>query len=397
MLEEDILMSAATILFTDIVGFSMKPTAEQRRLVEALTSEVVHELRTLLNPPMDTPSIVAMPTGDGLALAFLHRPNKPWSPSSIFRVILRMHRWAHEQSLSHSSVNLRIGVHVGAVELITDINGKPNVCGDTINYAQRVMDAAGPRQTLISEAAFREYIGTGSPFWDTTPFSENLKANFQGPIEVYAKHGLQILVYKLALEPPQAYWSNDDPISKDLMLVYLTPLPKEVVGLFSEQIHQATHIAFIQLTGDRFLANFNEGNIKFSEKLKRFWVFMPDPEIYANFYLTAPQATPELVKDCAHKWQELLALLKTQFPNADLKLGMFKEPPYFGASFIDWERPGGRIHISPYVWNVAAPNCPGYDIVWIGKKPSAIYETYVEGLQYLHQSTKNELTKKENA
>ncbi len=64
-----------------------------------------------------------------------------------------------------------------------------------------------------------------------------------------------------------------------------------------------------------------------------------------------------------------------------------------GASFIDWERPGGKIHVSPYVWNVAAPNCPGYDIYWVGKKPWAIYETYVEGLQYLYQSTENELTK----
>jgi len=53
-------MSAATILFTDIVSFSKKPTAEQRRLVESLTSEVVHELRTLLIPPLDTPSIVAI-------------------------------------------------------------------------------------------------------------------------------------------------------------------------------------------------------------------------------------------------------------------------------------------------------------------------------------------------
>ena len=30
-------MAAATILFTDIVSFSKKPTAEQRRLVESLT------------------------------------------------------------------------------------------------------------------------------------------------------------------------------------------------------------------------------------------------------------------------------------------------------------------------------------------------------------------------
>ena len=109
-------MSAATILFTDIVSFSKKPTAEQRRLVEALTSEVIHELRTLLMPALDTPSIIALPTGDGLALAFLHRSGQPWDRTTILRVILRMHQWAHNQSSLHSLVNLRVGVHVGAVE-----------------------------------------------------------------------------------------------------------------------------------------------------------------------------------------------------------------------------------------------------------------------------------------
>ncbi len=386
-------MSAATILFIDIVGFSKKPTSEQRRLVEALTSEVLHELRTLLIPPLDTPSLVALPTGDGLALAFLHRSNQPWDRTTILRVILRMHQWASNQSSTRNPVNLRVGVHVGAVELVTDINGKANVCGDTINYAQRVMDAASPRQTLFSEEAFREYVGTESPVCVTPPFSEDLRAEFHGPIEVYAKHGLQILVYKLVLEPPQSFWCNDDPMAKHLMVVSLTSLPKEVVGSFSDQIEQGTHVALIQLTGDRFISTFNEGKIKFSKHLKRLWVFMPAPEIYATLHLTRPQATAKLVTECVHKWKDLLATLKTQLPNADLKLGLFDEPPYFGASFIDWERPGGKIHVSPYVWNVAAPDCPGYDMFWLGKKPSAIYDTYVEGLQYLHRSTGNELTK----
>src|SRR3990172_12790262 len=98
-------MSAATIVFTDIVSFSEKPTAEQRRLVEVLTSEVVHELRTLLIPPLDTPSIVALPTGDGLALAFLHRTNHPWDHTTILRLILRMHKWANNQSAPHNLVS----------------------------------------------------------------------------------------------------------------------------------------------------------------------------------------------------------------------------------------------------------------------------------------------------
>ena len=120
---------------------------------------------------------------------------------------------------------------------------------------------------------------------------------------------------------------------------------------------------------------------------------MPDSEIYANLHLTAIRVSAQFVKKCVGRWKELFAELKTQFQEADLKLGLFKEPPYFGASFIDWERPDGKIHVSPYIWNVAAPNCPGYDLAWIGKQPSPIYETYDAGLQYLQSHTINDLTK----
>jgi len=384
-------MSAATIIFTDIVGFSKKPTAEQKCLVESLTSEVLQELRVLLKPPLDNPSIIALPTGDGLALAFLHSLYQMWNRTTILSLILRIHKWANDRSSINNLVSLRVGVHVGAIEFITDINGNVNICGDTINFTQRVMDAASPRQTLFSKSAFREYIGTESPVCITSPFSEGLRAHFLGPIEIYAKHGLQILVYKILLEPSQPYWFNDDPISKQLMLVTLTELPKEIIGSFSDHIREANNIAFILLTGDRFISKFEDGKIKLSKQLKRFWVFMPDPDVYKHFNLTEPQATSQLVKEYILKWQNLLSKLQEEYPTADFKLGLFKEPPYLGASFLDWERPNGKIHISPYVWNISAPNCPGYDLVWIGNNPSAIYETYVDGLQYLNRSTKNEL------
>ena len=177
-------MSAATIVFLDIVGFSNKPTAEQRTLVNSLTSEIAHELRPLLSPPMGTASVLAMPTGDGMALAFTHSHKQPWDRSTVFELLLRIQKWSHEESENHGEVSLRVGVHVGPVELLTDINGKPNICGETINYGQRIMDAGNPRQVLFSEVAFREYIGSETSCFDTHPFSEELRCRFEGPIEI---------------------------------------------------------------------------------------------------------------------------------------------------------------------------------------------------------------------
>lgn len=147
-------MSSATIMCCDIVGFSKKSTADQRSLIDEITTSLAQELKLFLQPASGEPGLIALPTGDGLALTFLHVEDKGWDRSKLFEVILNLHKWAHSKSRASAQVSMRVGVHVGIVELIDDINGRRNVCGHTINFAQRVMDAANPRQTLFSEEAF---------------------------------------------------------------------------------------------------------------------------------------------------------------------------------------------------------------------------------------------------
>lgn len=394
-------MSAATLVFADVVGFSKKPTAQQKQLVEALTAEVIHELRPYLVPPLVNPEIVALPTGDGMALAFVHSATRHWDRNTLLGLIVHLHRWSSGLGGSIGRAQLRIGVHVGAVELVSDINGKVNVCGDTINIAQRVMDAADPSQTLFSDSAFREYIGIESPQGVLcSRLHEGESLEFQGPIEVYAKHGLQLLVFKAVLSVNGSleldWWSNQGPASARMLLVTLTPLPKEIVGPFSSRLENATDIALVQLTGDRLLDKYEKGLIKFSSELKRLWIFMPDPIRYRALGLSVPHAKSELLEECIPRWHTLLLQLKEQHPDADLKLGLFREPPFYGASYLNWERPGGRIHVSAYIWGVAAHKCPGYDLDWLGKSPSEVYEVYVAGLRSLNAKTGNSLLTENN-
>ncbi|MCL4680306.1 MAG: hypothetical protein KJZ92_03450 [Rhodocyclaceae bacterium] len=91
-------MTAATIPFTDIVAFSKKPTTEQRQLVESITAEVRIEIGQLLAIHSVARQVVALPTGDGLALAFLHSDAQTWNHSTVLRLALRLHRWAFAQS-----------------------------------------------------------------------------------------------------------------------------------------------------------------------------------------------------------------------------------------------------------------------------------------------------------
>lgn len=384
-------MSAATVVFTDIVGFSRKSTAEQRRLIESLTERVRVELQTLRNLEDGDSSLIFLPTGDGMAIVFTHGERQHWKPSSILNLILLLQTWARDEDGSEGAVSLRIGIHTGPIEHIQDINGASNVCGDTINYAQRVMDAANPRQVLFSDEAFRHHIGSDSCEYTELPFSATCMAIFQGPIEVLAKHRLRMLVYKMTLKPLQEWWCNDDPVAKDEAIISLTPLPKEIGVGFAERVELAEHLAFVQLTGLRLIRLLSSGELNLSSSLRRLWVFIPGPRAYNELYLRPPRPTKQKLEDTIHRWSDILTSIRASNPRADVKLGIFEEPPYIGASFLDWEWPGGRIHISPYLWGVPADECPGYELEWVCEKPPPVYQAYMRGLQHLHQNTRNML------
>ncbi len=390
-------MPGATIIFTDIVGFSEKPTPEQSRLVESLTEDIKKTLSGYRDTGMKKPSIICLPTGDGMAVAFIDSDSQQWNREDVFDFIFRLQSWAKDEETIKGRVALRVGVHVGLVEFVKDINSRRNICGDAINYAQRVMDAANPRQVLLSDAAFSHYIGTESPEYSATPFSHKCKANFEGPIDILAKHRKWIHVYKMTLQPSQPWWFNDDPSSKNDMVVSLTPLPKTIEGSFSDELENARRVALVQLTGERLLNAFYSKQLNLSPDIKRFWVFVPDPEWYPPSYLGHGRPTKSELQGYVEQWKELLKNIKGEHKFADLKLGLFKHPPFIGASYFDWETPeegnqaGGKIHVSPYIWGVHSAECPGYELEWIGREQHPVYRTYVDGLNYLNANTPNAL------
>ncbi|HEY8049264.1 MAG TPA: adenylate/guanylate cyclase domain-containing protein, partial [Ramlibacter sp.] len=52
------------------------------------------------------------------------------------------------------ALQVRIGLHMGPVRIISDINSRTNVVGDGINVAQRIMDFARSNQVLVSRAYY---------------------------------------------------------------------------------------------------------------------------------------------------------------------------------------------------------------------------------------------------
>ena len=133
-----------SVLFIDIVGYSKKGVTDQVRIKRAFNHVLSNALEQV--PARER---VVVDTGDGAAVTFLG------DPEGALYVALAVLDAVGE-------VPVRMGLNLGPVSLMKDINGLDNVIGDGINAAERVMSFAAQDQLLVSRSFF-EVVSLLSP------------------------------------------------------------------------------------------------------------------------------------------------------------------------------------------------------------------------------------------
>ncbi len=135
-----------SVLFLDIVEYSARSVAEQIRLKERFNAVLMEAITGVA-----TDDRIILDTGDGAAVSFLGDPE-----DALFAGMSLRDSVAGEQELTGGGprLQIRVGVNLGPVRLVKDINGQPNIIGDGINVAQRVMSFAEPGQILVSRSYY---------------------------------------------------------------------------------------------------------------------------------------------------------------------------------------------------------------------------------------------------
>lgn len=133
-----------SVLFIDIVEYSRKPVVEQSQLKDRFNALLSQALRGVaLNDR------IILDTGDGAAISFIGDPEDALFVATGLRDDIAALAGSAEPELA-----TRMGINLGPVRLVKDINGQPNVIGDGINVAQRVMTFARPGQVLVSRSYY---------------------------------------------------------------------------------------------------------------------------------------------------------------------------------------------------------------------------------------------------
>jgi hypothetical protein len=145
-----------SIFFLDIVEYSKKSVAGQISLKERFNTFLSNAITGV--PATDR---IILDTGDGAAVSFLGDVEDAMRASLSMRASL-----LSDAGVTDPPLLVRMGVNLGPVRLVKDINGQPNIVGDGINVAQRVMGFAEPGQILVSRSYFdaasrlsQEYAG----------------------------------------------------------------------------------------------------------------------------------------------------------------------------------------------------------------------------------------------
>src|SRR6476646_4101081 len=124
----DVKFEIGHVLFIDIVGYSKLLTTEQSEQMQKLR-EIVRATEQFRSAEA-AGKLLRLPTGDGGALVFRTSPEAPVLCAMEIGKALK----------SHPELHIRMGIHSGPVNEITDLNEQANIAGAGINTAQRVMD-----------------------------------------------------------------------------------------------------------------------------------------------------------------------------------------------------------------------------------------------------------------
>src|SRR6266513_925292 len=137
--KKEIELEIGHVLFIDIVSYSKMLITGQSELLQTLKQIVrgTEQFRLAKGEG----KLLGLPTGDGGALVFRTSPEAP---------VLCAIELSRELK-GHPELRVRMGIHSGPVNEITDLNEQANIAGAGINVAQRVMDCGDAGHILLSQ------------------------------------------------------------------------------------------------------------------------------------------------------------------------------------------------------------------------------------------------------
>ena len=146
----------SAVVFLDVVEYT-KGSVERQILIKDHMNSVVEKSVE----GVDEIDRIIVDSGDGAAVCFLGDPE-----DSLFCAVRLRDGFDFLSGRHDIKYEVRIGINLGPVKVVKDVNSRRNVLGDGINVAQRIMSFANRGQILVSRS-FYEVISCLSQEYDS--------------------------------------------------------------------------------------------------------------------------------------------------------------------------------------------------------------------------------------
>src|SRR5207248_1471410 len=170
----DLPLEIAHLLLIDVVGYSKLLVNEQIEILQKLKRIV--RGTDCFRVAEANEKLIRVATGDGMALSFFQSPEEP----------VRCALDISKALLEHPHIQLRMGIHSGPINRVTDVNDKTNIVGSGINIAQRVLDCGDAGHILLSARVAEDL----AQYRHWQPYLHDLG-------ECKVKHGLHLHLFSL--------------------------------------------------------------------------------------------------------------------------------------------------------------------------------------------------------
>jgi hypothetical protein len=164
---------------------------------------------------------VIIDTGDGAAICFLADPE-----SAVLCSLAILNDFKEREGADKNPPRIRLGVHLGPVKLVQDLNGNLNAIGDGINVGQRIMSFADGDQILVSRSYF-EVVSRLSDEYSRLFRFEGMRQD---------KHVREHAIYALVPQLHESAASDEDSQSGPIQVTENAPGPEVPSGFSKEAL-----------------------------------------------------------------------------------------------------------------------------------------------------------------
>lgn len=133
-----------SIICWDIIGYSKNTDAKQLALKNYF-NDLVND--ALINTVID--DRIILDTGDGASVAYFGSPE-----DALFIAVKIRERILETNGVSLLPLELRVGINLGSVRIVDDINGRTNIIGDGINVGRYIMNFAKLNEILVTRSYY---------------------------------------------------------------------------------------------------------------------------------------------------------------------------------------------------------------------------------------------------